>query len=688
MSPVMSARSETTSAANQKAASKGAAGSRCIGCPNDSFEQGADRVADEVMAERVHRDWSFSKVSIGTLLQRKRSCGGSGGSAGECEKCRNKNEDNNEDNNKDNDNKDKNALQRKASGPTEFDVAPPIVHDVLNSAGQPLDRVTRDFFEPRFGHDFSRVRIHVSDEAADSSRSVHARAFTVGSNIVFGSGQYRPQSREGRFLIAHELTHTLQQRPTLARSILKEGPPKSHPSGTGGVSPLLSPLLGQTQASPAAPAIPRRGSNPADCMSPICQKLSRSTSPDSDSKARDMGNDWLQGALACIGGGAAASGASHATEIVANERKEIQDEVKVLNDDFSQQHGRPSRFQDYLNNLREECQHKLREVQIEFHYNVIFENPASATATKWGFNPDWDEVEGALSALPIEATWGNPHLLRFRRDACHPDDVDPATGQCKGHGGGFVGGQTDPLGGNTDRITVYDQGLGQTPYARSASLGVPATSQTIRHEVGHVVDELIPPAGRKEFFEKIMEWHLYPWTWVVAQGSGVPKTWQDERSLLTQKTGMDGARLDQWLAGLGTSVPVVLSGITYSKDPVAGGAGDFFLNAYKADQMPGGKEFEYARTSQGEYFAEVYAFAVSKPEFLSSVLPQAQSAWLRQVVFQMLGDLKSLARQSALAEPELTEFLLRGSRLYTREQLDGLLSELTIRHRHPGSQLA
>ena len=66
--------------------------------------------------------------------------------------------------------------------------APPIVHQVLNSPGKPLDGATRSFMEPRFGHDFSGVRIHTDEQAAESAQSVNALAYTVGHDIVFGGG--------------------------------------------------------------------------------------------------------------------------------------------------------------------------------------------------------------------------------------------------------------------------------------------------------------------------------------------------------------------------------------------------------------------------------------------------------------------------------------------------------------------
>jgi len=88
---------------------------------------------------------------------------------------------------------------------------PPIVHDVLGSSGQPLDPATRDFMEPRFGHDFSQVRVHSDGKAATSSRSIQALAYTAGRDIVFAPDQYSPQTESGKRLLAHELAHVVQQ---------------------------------------------------------------------------------------------------------------------------------------------------------------------------------------------------------------------------------------------------------------------------------------------------------------------------------------------------------------------------------------------------------------------------------------------------------------------------------------------
>ena len=163
-----------------------------VGEPNDAFEQEADRVADRVMTGSGAR-WSIARMNAGPSVQRKCSCGGQG----ECEECKKK------------------KLQRKAasSAPSH---ATPNTDRVLQSAGRPLDRATRAFMEPRFGHDFSQVRIHADGEAAQSASELHAKAYTVGNHIAFASGSFAPSTREGGTLLAHELTHVVQQNGAMA----------------------------------------------------------------------------------------------------------------------------------------------------------------------------------------------------------------------------------------------------------------------------------------------------------------------------------------------------------------------------------------------------------------------------------------------------------------------------------------
>jgi len=112
----------------------------------------------------------------------------------------------------------------------------------LESGGQPLAQTERIFFEPRFGADFGAVRIHTDDRADHLARSVDARAFTVNRHIVFRAGEYRPWSHEGRSLLAHELTHTIQQgaasggaKRRADRTVSKQVTGPEHDSATRGV---------------------------------------------------------------------------------------------------------------------------------------------------------------------------------------------------------------------------------------------------------------------------------------------------------------------------------------------------------------------------------------------------------------------------------------------------------------------
>jgi hypothetical protein len=107
------------------------------------------------------------------------------------------------------------SIQR-FSGPSnrQADATPSSVERVVASPGKPLEPALRQDMEQRFGHDFSRVRIHSGVAAAQSAQDVNAHAYTMGPHIVFGSGRLAPGTQEGRRLLAHELTHVVQQGAT------------------------------------------------------------------------------------------------------------------------------------------------------------------------------------------------------------------------------------------------------------------------------------------------------------------------------------------------------------------------------------------------------------------------------------------------------------------------------------------
>ena len=142
--------------------------------PGDSYEQEAERIADQVMRMPEPRDTEKTEnpgtTDIGVM-----------------------------------------SMQGQATDQVDSTKAPPIVHEVLRSSGQPLDPATRAFMEPRFAYDFSQVRVHTDAQAAASAQAVGALAYTVGRDVVFGAGQYTPQVPEGKQLLAHELVHAVQQ---------------------------------------------------------------------------------------------------------------------------------------------------------------------------------------------------------------------------------------------------------------------------------------------------------------------------------------------------------------------------------------------------------------------------------------------------------------------------------------------
>ena len=173
-----------------------------IGSSTDPLEAEADRVAEQVTAEQIPA--AGSSAPLGRVsgngkdwtAQRKCACGGDAGSADLCSECSRK------------------KLQRSAVEPSktgEAGIFPPIVRKVLRSPGQALDEATRAYFEPRFGRNFGGVRIHSGPDATESARAINARAYTVGQHLVFGEGEFNPAVLSGRRLLAHELTHTIQQ---------------------------------------------------------------------------------------------------------------------------------------------------------------------------------------------------------------------------------------------------------------------------------------------------------------------------------------------------------------------------------------------------------------------------------------------------------------------------------------------
>jgi hypothetical protein len=111
-----------------------------------------------------------------------------------------------------NENEERSYQRQLSNGETDLSTAPPIVNEVLRGPGQPLEPTTRRLMETRMGQDFSGVRVHTDARAAKAAEAIDSRAYTTNHDIVFGEREYSPQTESGRRLLAHELTHVVQQR--------------------------------------------------------------------------------------------------------------------------------------------------------------------------------------------------------------------------------------------------------------------------------------------------------------------------------------------------------------------------------------------------------------------------------------------------------------------------------------------
>lgn len=163
-----------------------------INQPNDAYEQEANNVAEQVVGTKsTSKPTFFSPVSI----QRK------------CKEC---------------EEEEKGSVQRKEAGNAQTTSAQTENYVSSVSGGKPLAKEDKTFFESRMGYDFSGVRIHNDTMAQQSAKKINALAYTHGNDIVFAQGQYEPGTTEGKKLLAHELTHVVQQ--TGSDIAMKEAP--------------------------------------------------------------------------------------------------------------------------------------------------------------------------------------------------------------------------------------------------------------------------------------------------------------------------------------------------------------------------------------------------------------------------------------------------------------------------------
>ncbi len=140
------------------------------------------------------------------------------------------------------------AIQRKCSAGNEGVSSSDVDSYVgsLNSSGRPLSENSRKFFEPKFGRDFSDVKLHTDPSAAKSAQAINALAYTSGNNIVFNTAQYSPDSEKGKKLLAHELTHVVQQNSGATPAVQRMLACPTHLDDSDPVPPGFKPYFGST----------------------------------------------------------------------------------------------------------------------------------------------------------------------------------------------------------------------------------------------------------------------------------------------------------------------------------------------------------------------------------------------------------------------------------------------------------
>lgn len=186
-----------------------------ISTPGDRFEQEADRVADTVMRTSAPGQNVATSISQPQIFRIQRTCAACEKEAAvvqrACRSCHGGPLEENEPLQREAKDEDSDEMLQGADGQLQASAGAQTQINNLKGGGQPLSPSLRAYFEPRFGQDFSGVRLHTNANGASAARSVNAKAFTLGSDVAFAAGQYSPETTSGKRLLAHELTHVVQQ---------------------------------------------------------------------------------------------------------------------------------------------------------------------------------------------------------------------------------------------------------------------------------------------------------------------------------------------------------------------------------------------------------------------------------------------------------------------------------------------
>ncbi len=225
-----------------------------VGEPGDIYEQEADRVAASVMhtpvppvQRQTEEDEEVKTKPITPLVQRQAEEEEEEEKSAPMLQLQNEEEDEKVQMLQLQNEEEEEEVQAKAVPGQTPEVSPNLEARIQSrrGSGKPLPTSTRAFMEPRFGYDFSGVQVHNDSHAASAASELNAQAFTTGQDIFFGSGHYEPHTTKGKSLLAHELTHTIQQQPSTARMLVQRR------NGLNGIEPVTTSPTSPVQAPPS-----------------------------------------------------------------------------------------------------------------------------------------------------------------------------------------------------------------------------------------------------------------------------------------------------------------------------------------------------------------------------------------------------------------------------------------------------
>jgi len=631
-----------------------------VGAPGDRFEQEADRVAERVMqtpwSPVAPPDGQAPRIAPALAAPRVQA---------KCAGCANEDE----------------KLRGKPVA-SSLRWSPGLGEEIrrVRGGGAPLPRTSRAFFEARFGADFGAVRVHADAAAARSAQALGARAYTIGRDIVFAPGQFQPGTREGQQLLAHELTHTIQQGAASGSAPLRVGAadgPAEHEADRAGRAAVENRAMPPISAA-AAPSLQRApnaggtsgihhqmaeryrrahgipsGTGPSDAAiihsedyadwitygevskKPRSLLTARRHGPDPSLVLKPFIADLAKPNAAALADPPAraaqvvaelvaaldhsgpAANARMTGDILENTEKELADALATINADWQKLKAPTTADRrSYLERLHDFCVLKQREVQLEFKYDVVFINPRGEPA--WSYSLDyWNKIDATLAEIPEEHLWNRSFgPITMRREAGDPN---------KSTGGQTVRGE--------GAITIFDKGASDSMSLDSVL--EPAYRDTLSHEMGHVVDNMENPGLVDVFFKSVVDWREYNW-WVAKNcaNTGV----DDERCVVCHDAGLmknnkcDNAALTALMGRLedGQKAETLPNGRTFRRSPKY----EQNLNSWPDGNVPKvSPQFNYARTAKTDYFAEIYKYALVAPEKLHGWLPAAQIDWLKKNIF-------------------------------------------------------